>query len=113
VGRALGALHRRPAHGWTLEELSREVGVSRSALNERFTRYLGAPPMSYLTEWRLELAAEALRSGERSVQSVALDVGYESEAAFNRAFKRRFEMPPARYRRDWRARSHQRGRARA
>jgi AraC-like DNA-binding protein len=113
VGRALGALHHRPAHAWSLEELSREVGVSRSALNERFIRYLGAPPMSYLTEWRLELAAEALRSSNRSVQGVALEVGYESEAAFNRAFKRRFEVPPARYRRDWRARSQPKTRARA
>jgi AraC-like DNA-binding protein len=105
VGRALGALHRRPAHAWTLEELSREAGMSRSALNERFTRYLGLSPMSYLTDWRLELGAEALRTGNNSVQSVALDVGYESEAAFNRAFKRRFDMPPARYRRDWRERA--------
>jgi AraC-like DNA-binding protein len=110
VGRALGALHRRPAHGWTLEALSREAGVSRSVLNERFTRYLGVPPMSYLTDWRLELGAEALRSGSHSVQSIALEVGYESEAAFNRAFKRRFEMPPARYRRDWRERTQLRSR---
>ena len=64
--------------------------------------------MSYLTEWRLELGAEALRTTSRSVQSVALDVGYESEAAFNRAFKRRFAVPPARYRRDC-ARPHERG----
>jgi AraC-like DNA-binding protein len=105
VGRALGALHRRPAHDWTLETLSREVGVSRSVLNERFTRYLGVPPMSYLTDWRLELGAEALRSGSHSVQSIALEVGYESEAAFNRAFKRRFEKPPARYRREWHERA--------
>jgi AraC-like DNA-binding protein len=69
--------------------------------------------MSYLTEWRLELAAEALRSGNRSVQSVALEVGYESEAAFNRAFKRRFDVPPARYRRDWRGRAPAKPRARA
>jgi transcriptional regulator GlxA family with amidase domain len=61
--------------------------------------------MTYLTEWRLELGAEALRSTSRSVQRVALDVGYESEAAFNRAFKRRFAMPPAKYRREARAQS--------
>ncbi|HET9865418.1 MAG TPA: AraC family transcriptional regulator [Steroidobacteraceae bacterium] len=106
VSRALGALHRRPARAWTLEDLSREVGVSRSVLNERFTRYLGVAPMGYLTEWRLELGAEALRTGHRSVQSIALDVGYESEAAFNRAFKRRFAMPPARYRRESRYQTH-------
>jgi len=108
VGRALAALHRRPAHDWSLEALSREAGVSRSALTDRFTRYLGVAPMGYLADWRIELGAEALRSGSRSVQSVALDVGYESEAAFNRAFKRRFKVPPARYRRDWRAQSRTR-----
>ena len=105
VGRALAALHRHPAHDWTLEELARQVGVSRSVLTERFTRYLGVAPMSYLTEWRLELGAECLRNTSRSVQSVALEAGYESEAAFNRAFKRRFGVPPARYRRDWRERT--------
>ncbi len=105
VGRALGALHRNPAHAWTLDELAREAGVSRSALAERFTKYLGVAPMSYLTDWRLELGAESLRSTSRSVQSVALDVGYESEAAFNRAFKRKFAVPPARYRRDCRERT--------
>jgi len=104
VGRALAALHRYPAHAWSLEELAKKVGVSRSALTERFTRYLGVAPMSYLTEWRLDLGAESLRTTSRSVQSVALEVGYESEAAFNRAFKRRFAKPPARYRRDWRER---------
>jgi len=113
VGRALAALHRRPAHGWSLEELARHVGMSRSALSERFTRYLGVAPMGYLTEWRLDLGAESLRSTSRSVQSVALDVGYESEAAFNRAFKRRFDVPPARYRRDWRQTTQPRARRRA
>ena len=105
MGRALAALHRQPAHSWSLEELAREAGVSRSALTERFTRYLGIAPMSYLTEWRLELGAEALRTTSRSVQNVALEVGYESEAAFNRAFKRSFAAPPARYRREWRERA--------
>jgi AraC-like DNA-binding protein len=103
VGRALAELHQRPAHAWTLDELAHAVGVSRSVLSERFTRYLGQAPMSYLADWRLEIGAEALRTTSRSVQRVANDIGYESEAAFNRAFKRRFELPPARYRRDWRA----------
>ncbi len=102
VGRALAALHRRPAHAWTLEELAREASISRSALTERFARYLGQSPMAYLAEWRLELAAEQLRASSSSVQRVALEVGYDSEAAFNRAFKRRFKAPPARYRKEWR-----------
>jgi len=103
VGRALAALHREPAFDWTLDLLAEEASISRSALTEKFTRFIGQAPMAYLTDWRLELGAEALRSTGRSVQRVALDSGYESEAAFNRAFKRRFSLPPARYRREARA----------
>jgi AraC-like DNA-binding protein len=103
VGRALAALHREPTFDWTLDLLAQEANISRSALSEKFTRFIGQAPMAYLTEWRLELGAEALRATSRSVQRVALDSGYESEAAFNRAFKRRFAVPPARYRREARA----------
>ncbi len=102
VGRALAALHREPCRDWTLDLLAQEAGSSRSALTEKFTRYLGQAPMAYLTDWRLELGAEALRSTNRSVQRVAVEAGYDSEAAFNRAFKRRFSVPPARYRRECR-----------
>ncbi len=100
VGRALAALHRDPCFDWTLDLLAQEARISRSALTEKFTRYIGQAPMAYLTDWRLELGAEALRSTSRSVQRVALEAGYDSEAAFNRAFKRRFSVPPARYRRE-------------
>jgi AraC-like DNA-binding protein len=103
VGRSLAALHRRPAHPWTLDELAVEVGVSRSVLTERFARYLGESPMAYLTDWRLELGAEALRTSSRGVLQIAAEVGYESESAFNRAFKRKFGSPPAQYRRAARA----------
>jgi len=103
IGRALAALHRDPAFDWTLDLLAQEANISRSALTEKFTRIIGQAPMAYLTDWRLELGAEALRATSRSVQRVALDSGYESEAAFNRAFKRRFSVPPARYRREARA----------
>jgi AraC-like DNA-binding protein len=105
IGRALAVIHRRPCEEWTIEGLAREVGLSRSALNEKFTRFLGQAPMTYLTDWRLELGAEALRSTSRSVQQVAVEVGYDSEAAFNRAFKRKFMLPPAKYRRESRARA--------
>jgi transcriptional regulator GlxA family with amidase domain len=98
VGKSLGLLHSRIAHPWTIAELAEEVGVSRSALVERFTRYLAEPPMTYLTRWRLELAARSLERTSRGVADIAADVGYESEAAFNRAFKREFGQPPGRYR---------------
>ncbi|QOY91805.1 AraC family transcriptional regulator [Paludibaculum fermentans] len=100
VGRSLGLMHRRAHHPWTLADLAREVGISRSALVERFTRYLSEPPMTYLTRWRLQLAARSLERTPKGVAEIASEVGYESEAAFNRAFKREFGLPPARYRRE-------------
>lgn len=99
VGRSLALLHRRAHHPWTINALAAEVGVSRSALVARFTRYLSDPPIAYLTGWRLRLAAQALTSSPKGVADIAAAVGYESEAAFNRAFKRAFGVPPARYRR--------------
>jgi transcriptional regulator GlxA family with amidase domain len=99
VGKSLALFHKRPSHPWTIAGLAAEVGLSRSALVERFTRYLSDPPMAYLTGWRLRLAADALTSTSKGVAEIAAEVGYESEAAFNRAFKRLFGLPPARYRR--------------
>jgi AraC-like DNA-binding protein len=98
VGKSLGLLHSRLAHPWTIANLADEVGISRSALVERFTRYLSEPPMTYLTRWRLQVAARSLEKTSRGVADIAADVGYESEAAFNRAFKREFGDPPGRYR---------------
>jgi len=99
VGKSLALLHSRPSHPWTIAELAMDVGLSRSVLVERFTRYLSVPPIAYLTGWRLRLAAQALTSTPKGVADIAADVGYESEAAFNRAFRRVFAVPPARYRR--------------
>lgn len=98
VGQALGLFHQRPAYRWTLRELANAVALSRSALSERFSHFLGESPMAYLANWRLQLGARALTSTNHSVAEIAAQVGYESEASFNRAFKRRFLAPPARYR---------------
>jgi AraC-like DNA-binding protein len=98
VGKSLGVLHSRIAQAWTIADLADEVGISRSALVERFTKYLSEPPMTYLTRWRLQLAARSLEKTSRGVAEIAAGVGYESEAAFNRAFKREFGQPPGRYR---------------
>ena len=98
VGRALAALHEQPAYPWTVDKLARIVGLSRSALGERFSTLIGAPPMHYLTRWRTSLAASRLRESNVSIIRVATEVGYESEAAFNRAFKREFGLPPAAWR---------------
>jgi AraC-like DNA-binding protein len=99
LGRALQLLHRDPAHAWTVDELAREVGLSRSALAQRFSEFLDQPPMQYLAQWRLLVAAQQLRDGAAPITDVASDAGYESEAAFNRAFKREFGLPPAGWRR--------------
>jgi AraC-like DNA-binding protein len=100
VGKSLGLLHSRVGHPWTIADLAGEVGISRSSLVERFTRYLSEPPMTYLTRWRLQLAARSLENTPRGVAEIAAEVGYESEAAFNRAFKREFGQPPGQHRRE-------------
>lgn len=99
VAKALALLHGCPEHPWTVEELAREVGLSRTVLAERFMHYLGQPPIQYLTKWRLSLAARRLRDGATRIGRVAEQVGYESEASFTRAFKREFGLPPATWRR--------------
>ncbi len=92
-------LHDKPAHPWTVDELAGKVGLSRSALAQRFVGLIGTPPMEYLMRWRILLAARHLRESRAPVIRIAADVGYESEAAFNRAFKREFGLPPAAWRR--------------
>ena len=103
VGTALALMHRHPGRRWTIADLAREAGMSRSVLAERFRHYLSEPPMTYLTRWRLQLGAQMLKSTSHSVGEVAAEVGYESEAAFNRAFKRQYLLPPARFRSESRA----------
>jgi AraC-like DNA-binding protein len=99
IGQALALLHKEPAEPWTISELARRVGLSRTRLAERFRHFLEESPMAYLAKWRLKLGAEILQSSEDSVAEIAATVGYGSEAAFNRAFKREFDCPPAQYRR--------------
>jgi AraC-like DNA-binding protein len=99
VGRALALMHDAPAAAWTVDELSRRVGLSRSALHERFAEMIGQPPMQYLANWRIQVGAARLRNTTATVASVAQEVGYESEAAFAKAFKRLVGTPPALWRR--------------
>ena len=99
IGQALALLHKEPAHPWTISNLARRVGLSRTRLAARFRHFLRDSPMAYLARWRLKMGAEMLQSTEDSVAEVAAAVGYGSEAAFNRAFKREFDCPPAQFRR--------------
>jgi len=98
VNRAITMLHAQPARAWTVEDLARDVGASRSALAGRFTALIGESPMRYLSGWRIHLAKQLLCEGHHSLAEVAERVGYESEYAFNRAFKRRVGKPPAAWR---------------
>jgi AraC-like DNA-binding protein len=98
VGRALALLHDRPAHDWGIDELASSVGLSRSALAERFTHLVGAPPIQYLAKWRVQLAASLLAGGAASVAEAAAAVGYGSEAAFSRAFKKLVGIAPGTWR---------------
>lgn len=99
VGRAITLMHGDPAEPWTLEDLGRRIGLSRSALHERFVALTGMAPMQYLTNWRMQCGARLLREGHPSVATIALEVGYDSEAAFSRAFKRATGLPPGAWRR--------------
>lgn len=99
TGHALALLHGRPADAWSLERLARDVGVSRSSLADRFSALVGQPPMRYLARWRIQLACRLLCDDAAKVSAVALDVGYQSEAAFSRAFKAIVGASPASWRR--------------
>ena len=99
VARALALMHRDINRRWTVDDLGREVGLSRSALAERFIRLIGLPPMHYLASWRMQVATQKLRNTSASLAQVAEIVGYDSEAAFSRAFKKAFGMAPAGWRR--------------
>ena len=95
---ALTLIHTEPARAWTGQSLARTVGVSRATLARRFGDVVGEPPLTYLTRWRMDLAAQALRDTDRPVDAIGRDVGYTSEYAFNRAFSRTHGTPPGRYR---------------
>jgi transcriptional regulator GlxA family with amidase domain len=103
VGRALALMHERPSEAWTLERLGEEAALSRSTLHERFVSFIGQPPMQYLAQWRMQLAARLLRDTDAKVIDVALEVGYENEAAFSRAFRRAVGDSPGAWRRAHRA----------
>lgn len=99
VARALALLHRDIARPWTVDDLCREAGLSRSALADRFIRLVGVPPMRYLGNWRMQVACQRLRNTSASLAQIAVQVGYDSEAAFSRAFKKAVGLAPATWRR--------------
>ncbi|WP_244631303.1 AraC family transcriptional regulator [Aureimonas sp. ME7] len=97
LGRVMTAIHDEPAHNWTLVELAKIAGMSRSGLAQHFASRVGEAPIAYLTRWRMTLAARRLREGRETVEQVALAMGYGSEQAFSTAFKRNTGSSPRRY----------------
>jgi AraC-like DNA-binding protein len=100
---ALSCIHREPARAWTLEELARAVGMSRTAFAQAFKKTVGTSPMDYLTRWRMTLAANRMLEGGETVSSMAPALGYQSESAFTAAFKRQWGASPREYLRARRA----------
>jgi AraC-like DNA-binding protein len=98
VGPALRMLQNNPDRPWTVASLAREVGISRAALARRFNELVGEPPMSFLTEWRLTLAADLLLEPGATVGSVAPRVGYATPYALSTAFKRVRGVSPKEHR---------------
>ena len=98
VGKALSLMHGDPARNWTIEELAKDVGLSRSVLAERFADLVGTPPMQYLAKWRMQIASGLLSGGSANIATIAAECGYGSEAAFSRAFKKMVGVPPSAWR---------------
>jgi AraC-like DNA-binding protein len=97
LARSLKRLHGDPAHAWSVEELAREAGLSRSAFSERFGQKVGVPPMQYLIEWRMALAKAMLQRDAPPLESVAVAIGYQSASAFSTAFRRQVGSPPSHF----------------
>ncbi len=97
IGAALGLIHQFPERRWKVEELADAVALSRSAFSARFTHLVGEPPMTYLTRWRMHKAKQLLKNNGK-VETIAQQLGYDSEVAFRKAFKREVGLTPARYR---------------
>jgi len=99
ISPAIGAIHAEPARRWTLEELARIAGISRTVFAQRFKALVGSTAMDYLARWRMLMAADRLRNGSENVAAIAFSLGYESESSFSTAFKRIMACSPTQYRR--------------
>lgn len=98
IGAALTLIHREPGQAWSVGWLAGQVALSRAAFARRFAALVGEPPLTYLTRWRMDMAARLLRETNQPLPAIATRVGYESEFAFNRALKRSRGVAPGRYR---------------
>ena len=98
IGRALELIHAQPEHPWTVKQIAEQIGMSRSRFADRFRELLGTGPMSYLSDWRLQIALSLLVKSRSSIGQIAYKTGYQSPAAFSRAFSGKFGVSPREYR---------------
>ena len=99
ISNALKIMHSMPEEPWTLDSISKKIGMSRSSFAERFKHYVGITPMDYLTKWRMQRARDLLANSDLPLSSISRKTGYTSEPAFNRAFKKQFNETPGALRR--------------
>ncbi len=99
IARALSAVHKGPAYPWTLGELAKIAGLSRTSFAMKFMKCMSITPMGYITNWRMQLASQKLLKTHDPIIKIAEEVGYQSEAAFGRVFKKYHHIAPATYRR--------------
>jgi AraC-like DNA-binding protein len=95
IGAALRMIHETPGRAWTVPALARDVGLSRATLARRFHELVGVPPATYLTEWRMRVAAEQLRDSDDDIGRIGRALGYTSDAAFSAAFRRIHGQSPS------------------
>ena len=104
IRKAIAAIHEKPGAEWTVERLAQKAGLGRAAFAARFAKLVGEPPMHYLTRWRMQVAGEMLRTGTKSIDTIAQELGYFSRASFSKAFKRYMGLGVGAYRRAARTR---------
>ena len=98
ISQAIELIHSYPERRWTVETLGRSIGLSRTGFSNRFRELVGEPPLTYLTRWRMQIAADHLRESDLSLQEITEQVGYQAEAAFSKVFKKFWGIPPGAYR---------------
>lgn len=98
ISRSLEAMHKDLGQSWTVADLAAQAGMSRAAFADKFNHLIGQTPLQYLTDWRMRSAQQALALSDQSILEIALDNGYQSEAAFSKAFKKHFGITPGKSR---------------
>ncbi len=97
IQEVLNLIHQSPEENWSLNRLSRKVGISRTLLANKFRELVGETPMKYLFKWRMQMAKQLLQNTDQTTLEISSNIGYQSETAFNRAFKAHFNLTPHKF----------------